>query len=292
MSSRRLGLALAACAVVMGLLWIATESTAARALLALVALAVPGYLLTAALFAPGQLRGPEWVVLSLGGSLLVAVVGGLVLNATPWGLQPGAWLVLLAGVALVLGSGAWRRQRSTVSTMESPEGLVARATLEQAQAAMAAGRWDLAAEQLEHLAAREGAPARVFDGRQVLALVLAALLVGTAVTVARAGAIAAPTPGFTQLWLVPAAVGEPATLRLGVRSAEREVTRYALRLEQGDTLLAAWPALEVAPGGTWEITVRLPLAVADGPVTAVLARAETPDVPYRWVTWWPRSRGE
>ncbi len=292
MSGRHLGLALGACAVVTGLLWIVLGSTAVRALLALATLAVPGYLLTAALFAPGQLTGPEWVVFSLAGSLLVVIVGGLVLNATPWGLQPGAWLVLLGSMALVLGGGVWRRWRNAVPSTQPPQVGQTCPTLEQAQAAMAAGRWDLAAEQLEHLAAREGAPARVFDGRQVLMLLLAALLAGAAVIVARAGAIAAPAPGFTQLWLVPVEPSEPTTLRLGVRSAEQAAMRYALRLEQGDAVLAEWPAFDLAPGGTWETAVHLPPAIATRPVTAVLARAETPGVPYRWVVWWPRDRGE
>src|SRR5918997_6967724 len=60
---------------------------------------LPGYGLTAAL-ENRQLSPPERLLFSVGLSLALTVLAGLVLSWTPWGLQRGSWAVLLGGMRL------------------------------------------------------------------------------------------------------------------------------------------------------------------------------------------------
>src|SRR5437867_4006260 len=55
-------------------------------------LALPGYALLSAVFSgsPG-LSAPERVLFTLGASAAIAVIGGLALNSTPWGLRADSW---------------------------------------------------------------------------------------------------------------------------------------------------------------------------------------------------------
>jgi hypothetical protein len=78
------------------------------------ALVAPGYLITK-VFWPRQLLGiPERIVLSIGVSLSVDALGGLLLDLTPWGLQAATWFLLLGGISLLflvigIASRAWER---------------------------------------------------------------------------------------------------------------------------------------------------------------------------------------
>lgn len=64
------------------------------------ALVLPGYLVTQALLPRSLIGLPERIVLSVGVSLAVAALGGLVLNLTPWGLERASWSLLLVGVCV------------------------------------------------------------------------------------------------------------------------------------------------------------------------------------------------
>src|SRR5262245_13049507 len=65
------------------------------------ALALPGYALMAA-SAPSSTLGPaERLTFSVGGSIAMSVLGGLVLDETAWGLRPVSWAVLLGGATLL-----------------------------------------------------------------------------------------------------------------------------------------------------------------------------------------------
>ena len=76
---------------------------------------LPGYALTCALL-PTVKFGAERFVLSLGLSLAAVIVGGLLLNLTPFGLQTDSWAILLGGITLGASAVAIvRRRRQGVS---------------------------------------------------------------------------------------------------------------------------------------------------------------------------------
>ena len=131
------------------------------------ALALPGYALRAA-GSPSSALGPaERLAFSLGGSIAVSVLGGLVLDATPWGLGPASWALLLGGITLAACAAALFRRRAVA---EAPADATARMRL-----------------------------------REIGLFGLAALVAATAFGVAIGGAAQPPAEGFTQLWMLPAA---------------------------------------------------------------------------------------
>src|SRR5438067_5670942 len=80
-------------------------------------LVLPGYALTSALFPGRSLGVPERLVFSLSLSLAIAILGGLALNLTPWGLGTDSWAVLVASITLVACAVALiRRRGQSIST--------------------------------------------------------------------------------------------------------------------------------------------------------------------------------
>src|SRR5947209_13497361 len=80
-------------------------------------LLLPGYALTSALLPRQTLGIAERLLLSLGLSLTIVILGGLVLNQTPFGLAKSSWAVLLTGITLSACIVAFiRRQGETIST--------------------------------------------------------------------------------------------------------------------------------------------------------------------------------
>lgn len=219
----------------------------------LLVLVLPGWAAGAALLPSRSVGTAERAILTVGGSLVLSTLGGLLLNWTPWGLRPVTWAVFLAAVTIVAALiGIGRR-----------------------------GATDAPPPQ------RVGLP----PWRQSLLLGLAAVTVVGAFAVATAGATR-QTQGFTQLWLLPSAPGS-TTDSLGITSSELTTVTYRLQLEQGGQILQQWPAIRLAPGQTWQASVAAPAASSPSrePVTAVLYRGANVTEPYRHVLVWPAGQG-
>lgn len=86
------------------------------------ALFLPGYALTA-LIAPGTLNRPAAWLLSFGLSLGLTVIGRVLLNWTPWGLQISLWAVYLGSITLIAAMIALIRHhaRSEQALVQQPE---------------------------------------------------------------------------------------------------------------------------------------------------------------------------
>lgn len=213
---------------------------------------LPGYALAAALFPGGALSAPERLLFTFGGSLATGVLGGLLLNLTPWGLNPASWTVLLAFVTVAAALTALLRRERAVTAVDTGSG-----------------------ERRVSVTPLQGA------------LLAAALLVAAgAVGVARVGADQQPNPPFTQLWLLPAPEEGAAAVRLGVQSMEEGPIDYRLQLKQGNTVVREWTGIHLKPGEKWETTLSLPGSSQSGAVKADLFRVDLPNVPapYRSVT--------
>ena len=182
------------------------------------ALALPGYALLAAGAPDGSLGPAERLGLSVGASIAVCVLGGLLLDATPWGLRGESWALLLGGVTLAACAiAAARRQRN--------------ATIQLA------------------------APVRVRPLDAAL-FGLAAVIAGAALLVAMRGASATSDTGFTQLWMLPAdnrvRIGiqsmetAPVSYDLELLAGERVARRWSsIELRPGEL----WEARESLPAG-------------------------------------------
>lgn len=216
----------------------------------LLVLVLPGYMLTGALFPNSTLGIPERVVFSLGFSLALVMISGLVLDRTPWGLQAGSWVILLSSVTLGTALFIWWQRHKQPPTTQK----------------------------------RTGFGLNIY---QIVLCGLAILVAIGAIEAARIGAVRQPREGFTQLWLLPGDdESEGETIRLGIISQELTTTKYTIQVKAGDDILHQWSPIELEPGGQWEMTVSIPVIYLKTTVEAILYRIEAPEIVYRRATLW------
>ncbi len=226
--------------------------TVARTLVALLVLVVPGYAIASALFPKRRFGRLEILVFSLGLSMAVAALGGLVLNWTPWGLGAGSWTLFLSVITLGAGAIALARRGGAPALPTMPA---------------------IAFRSMAHPTQSAG-----------LFMVSAALLLALALRVAVTGVVQQPYQGFTQLWLLPVHKGNLGAVRLGVVNRESAMTSYRLRLMAGGRAVREWSIHALKPNGTWQATVTLSSKLQPAQrVEATLYRANSPRLVYRRV---------
>lgn len=216
---------------------------------------LPGYAITGALLPPRLLGNAERLLFSLGLSMAVTALSGLVLNLTAWGLQTSTWSITLAMVVLLASATAWLRRRRDTTIA------------------------DVKIERRFKLRFRDG----TFIG-------LAVLVTGTAVGLTRLPIEPNGVAGYTMLWMIPASPGNSNDIRLGVESAEFAETRLRLQVSVGDQIVQEWSELNLKPGETWETAITLQSdQVSSGSIVADLYKLNDPETIYRQVKLW---RGE
>lgn len=245
--STDLGIVVTVALIAVVVTFMGLNSVALRTALALpLVLVLPGYSIMAAMFSRRAPSFAERLLLSVGLSLAITVLGGLVLHLTPWGLQKYSWVSLLAGITLSGSALALMRRRGQVPT----------------------------------------APVRSaphFSLSQGLLLLLAAAVVLTAIGLAAVGANRQPTR-FTQLWMLPVAGAARDRVRLGVSNMESVQMTYRLELAIGNTTIDEWQIIRLEPGERWETTVALPSVLPDtAMIDAKLYRLDAPEEVYRAV---------
>jgi uncharacterized membrane protein len=209
----------------------------------------PGYCLTVAVFGRERLDGARRAVLTLALSVSVAILGALVLDLLPFGLQAASWTILLAAVTWSAAAAAAARRGI------QPQRGWARPRLRLPDAAL---------------------------------LIAAALIAAGAVAFARTPLSARNVQGYTALWMQPVPATTRPAVRVGVESGELETVAYRLDLRVGSSVLYR-RLITLEPGQRWQQVVRVrPLQVAtDSPIQARLYREdEEPDV-YRLVRLGP-----
>ena len=232
--------------VLLGLIISGSPSPIVQAVVALpVALIVPGYALTCGIFPGSNLSTLERFLLTIGFSLGVILLSGIVLNFTPWGLQTRSWLLILSMVNLVtIGFAMWRRRR--ISTEESTKKHISIPIL------------------------------------QISFMGLAFLVVGFVLKLSFTPQPPMNIQGYTYLWITPETTAQPATFQIGIRSQEFAATNYSLLLTFNGQPELNWPDIRLTPGGEWQQSVRLP--AGQGLVEAKLYREDNPKVVYRHVS--------
>jgi Protein of unknown function (DUF1616) len=242
-------------AVACALLAIAVPWEGLRLLVALpLAFVLPGYAVVAAAFGPRRLELTQTLMLSLGCSLAVLCLGGLILNYLPGGIQTASWAALLALVVVLACCGAALHRREAGPGEEAL--LLPRPPRP---------RW-----------------VDILCGAVVLAL--AAGAIGLANTPLPAGDAA----GYTSLWILPAGTAGDA-VRLGVSSSEQGRRSYLLQLQVGDGPKETISRFALRPGDERAFTVPVALS-GHGPalVSGLLFRGSDPVTPLRKVrTWLP-----
>jgi uncharacterized membrane protein len=224
------------------------------------AFVLPGYALMRALFRGQAFGNAERLIFSLGISLSIVILSGLVLNMTPFGLQARSWAVFLGVVTLGASAVVILRQRRQGEVAEGWSGFKGM-----------------------HLTFRQG-----------LLLGLALLIVGGAFAVSIIGANQQPRSGFTQLWMLPASGTSKAenAVRLGLSNKESAPMQYRLAVDVNGKAIKEWPAIDLSPNQQWEATLVLQQSLASSSTTApakieaMLYRASDPTTIYRHVVLW------
>lgn len=210
----------------------------------------PGYVATEALLPQAGLTGAERLVLSLGASLAIAVLGGLLLNLTAIGLRGQSWSLFLSCVTAAGAAGAIYRRRDT------PPG-------------------------------PRRARTRVPLLTALLAVVMVASVV-VVMQLARQGDLGRPRPGFTQLWMLPVGHAHPQSMRIGVHNMERRAVSYRLEVTSGNTVLHVWDPIRLEPAATWQVSFDPNLAGPGLRIEGKLYRLDAPAAAYRRVAVaWP-----
>jgi uncharacterized membrane protein len=226
-----------------------------RGLAAILLVAVlPGLVLTAGLFRGVRLRLADRLAIALGLGVAVAILVGVALAAAAMPLDATSWLVAL-GIAALAGFGLWfwpgRAEGSPRAT------------------AVAAST---ASEDLARRWTRS-------SSLRLAGFALAIALAGSGLVIAGEAAADQPYPPYTAFWVVP----DGGRLAVGIRSAETGPQTYRIVIRAGDTTLAEWPSVPLAPGEQWTGDAAVP-TTSTGGLEADLYRAGD-TTPYRHLAW-------
>jgi uncharacterized membrane protein len=211
---------------------------------------LPGYAITAAIFARFPLGKRDLLLLSIALSLATLVIGSLVLTVAPGGLKAGSWAALLLVITLGGCFVAARRRRHL-----GP-----------------AGPYEWAGR------------IRLVDTALLVGTVAVA---GAAVAIAWTPLPASDAVGYTRLWVLPLDEPGETGVRVGVESAEQDPVAYKLELRIGSRRRPISSLLALAPGEERVLRIRVGRAAGRSvPVTVRLYRLDDPERPYRRVESW------
>src|SRR5260370_13244709 len=256
------------------------DSVPGRILTLPLVLVLPGYALMASVFPKRSLGAVECLVFSLGLSLVIVVLGGLVLNWTPFGLRASSWSLLLGSITLGACAVALARRRG-LRTCHA----------ERTRSISALFR-TCHAERMRSISALYGLLRIKGVGltfRQGLLLGMAVVIICGAIAISNIGAAQQPFPGFTQLWNLPAGGANPKNaVRLGVSNMESTAMEYSLAVNVDGKVVKLWPSIDLKPSEKWETTLMLPQTAHIGAVRVevVLYRTNAPATIYRHVVLW------
>jgi uncharacterized membrane protein len=234
---------------VLNVVWalLPNHSTIIGTILALPLLFVlSGYTFTEVLFQQKLLNGAYRLALSLGISMALDIISGLILNVLPVGLQSLSWAValgLFTTVFSLLVAYLRRRRQFTAKRWLRPR----------------------------------------FNIFAYLLLALATAVAILSVLYAVIGVEQQPHPGFTQLWMLPAAqTGANCAVRLGVRNFEATTVTYRVTMTTNGNALHTWSSVVLTPAQTWNQVVPITPGTTHSMYLEVrLYRLDQPQTVYR-----------
>ena len=227
----------------------------------LLAFALPGTALTAALFQRRTISAVERCVLSAALSLAVVVLGGLVLYVAGARLATGSWSALTAGATVAAVIAGYVRRRH-----QPQDKLTGIETAEYGRALV---------PQVENLSLGRAA-------WRLVPLIVAVAVLASVGWLSLYSASHQPTQPYTALsvtppdHLDPQAVDRTVVIRLDC--AEKDVTNYRVKVVGPNGFLVQFP-VTMRPGATFSQAVTVP---ATDKVTVDLFRDDD-DAPYRSV---------
>lgn len=209
---------------------------------------IPGYVVVCALFPRPTFKLAEQALLSISGSITLAILAGFALYWTPWGLQATSLIAILTGITFVayIVAVLRRNQQATFTIPMQPK-------------------------------------YTSLHPMHILSIAAACFIFVGAIVIARTPVSASNVQGYSQLWVLPANQTNQS-VRLGVRSEEFADVEYRVEVRIGNAIVHTWPSIELKPGQQWEATTDLPTGRTTGQdVVVQLYRLDVPDTVYRRV---------
>jgi uncharacterized membrane protein len=217
---------------------------------------LPGYVLTEVLWSKRSSDAARTLLLSLGLSVSISIVTGLVLNLFPSGLQATTWAVSLGFFTTVFSLLAFflRRGGLPVSAAKHPNVSHHQRTL-------------------------------LFNIYQYVLIVAAVMVIALTFVYSVESATQQPHAGFTQFWILPGDQSSTScSVRLGVRSFEKTPVTYRITVSVNNIQLPAFPSLNLSPQKEWNLIVPVtPGAAGTAHIQAQLYRMVDPHQVYRQV---------
>ena len=245
----------------------------------------PGYTLTGALFHRRSLDRTYRLLLSLGISVSIVIVGGLLLNALPAGLRPSSWSMLLALLTLLFAVLGTYWQRKTAPPASPPN--VGTRLIASAPLTASASRLT----PLPGIAPTPGIESHLrppsFRLRWYgwIVCALAVLVMAFSIVFSASSVAQQPHTGFTQFWMLPSnQPGAACSVYLGIQSYEATSETYRVAMTANGNEESVWPSIQLAPREQWDQLVPIH-SIHNGPVyvEAQLYRADNPEIVYREV---------
>jgi uncharacterized membrane protein len=218
----------------------------------LMVLFIPGYAITLAILP--HLEWAATLLLSLGISISMAILGGFILHYTSWGLTPYSWAIWLSVISLPSCLVALYRRR-----LHPQEDTVRTSPL----------RW---------------------SSTVIVTFLMTGMLIIAAIIIARYSAIQSGST-FTQLWAIPGMDEDGYTIQIGIHNEEYVNMAYNLIAESQGKTIEEWNNIELGSGKTWETTLLL-ADKPDSDITFLLYKTNTPEEEYRRVHLAPASFDE
>lgn len=206
---------------------------------------LPGYLLTELLFYWRKIAPSHRLLLTLGLSIVIVIISGLLLNILPIGLQSISWVICLSFITLI-------------------EIVI-----------VAVRRGKIAGSEIK---------IKVLHIYEYCLFGLALGGIIFALQYAREGMAQEPHVGFTQFWMVPAG-GNACAVKLGIHSFEPGQMAYSVSVAANDVPISAQFPAVLKVGEQVEQTLELPASVHEETVNvqAKLYRLDRPGEVYRSV---------
>jgi uncharacterized membrane protein len=209
---------------------------------------IPGYAIVTAVLP--NIGSERTLLLSLGLSIAISAIGGILLNLTPWGLTPGTWAIWLSTIAIIGIILAYRQRRTFSQNFEM------------------------------------GVPSLQKENIAIFGLAGFILLIS--VLIAYISSIQTETT-FTQLWAIPNVTPEGRyEVQIGIRNEEKLPEVYNLYIEVDSQRLDEWPTIPLESGSEWITVYQLP-EKPNRPIRILLYRINDMNHAYRWLRISPEA---
>lgn len=215
---------------------------------------LPGYGLSAVLLGNYRVSRAARLLWSVGLSIAVAIVGGVLVALTPWGLQTTTWVILLAGVTCSAGGLAWLGGYGT------------------------GDRGRMTDEGRRRMDDNKGF--RVSPGDAIL-FGLAVLAILAALQIAQLPAPPTSANGYTSLWILPSNSPNAHVIHFGFTSQEMEPVTYKVVVQVNGQPAQTWSEITLQPGEQWMNSFDASQVAAAAKIEADLYREDEPDAVYR-----------